>query len=162
MSKIHETITDQRNFPERIIQSIPGFRGYFDRENRREADSLLRDFGVTRLDFAISELHSATKAAALEDMSGIQELVNQVEKLRNELRHSDRGYAAFFQEIKWDGQEMLEQLYEQDRSVVQGIETVETMISSGEFGLSALRSEVKTLGRALEDRENAILRLAAE
>ena len=54
MADIHGTIDTQRNALERLVQRIPGFRGYYDKENRREADKLLRDYGVTLLDHVIA------------------------------------------------------------------------------------------------------------
>jgi hypothetical protein len=62
MADLNEIIRGDRNFVERIGQLLPGFRGYFDRENRREADRMLRMFGTSKLDEMIAELHELTKA----------------------------------------------------------------------------------------------------
>ena len=78
MADLNRVIRGQRNVLERLIQYVPGFRGYLDKENRREADRLVRDFGVSRLDRLGSELAEATKRAPLEQMDTYQEVTNQV------------------------------------------------------------------------------------
>ena len=162
MSDLEQTIREQRNPLERLVQWIPGFRGYFDRENRREADKLLRDFGVTRLERMVGDLHDATKAAPFEQMDEFQEVVNQVEKLRNELRHCDRGYSGFFDEIKWDDPDALADVYERDELVVEKLIELSERTASGDFDLAALRDDVRALARVHEDRRNVILQLARE
>ena len=75
-----DAIWEQRNPLEHLVQRIPGFRGYFGRENRREADRLLREFGVDHLDRVISELQRAARGAGLADLGTYGELIDQVEK----------------------------------------------------------------------------------
>jgi hypothetical protein len=65
-AKVKETIREQRNALERLIARIPGFRGYHDREARREADKLLREHGATRLERVVRELHEIAANSALD------------------------------------------------------------------------------------------------
>jgi hypothetical protein len=159
MSDLEQTIRDDRNAVERLGQAVPGFRGYFDRENRREADKLLRDFGVTRLERMVSDLHEATKRAPLEQMDEFGEVVNRVEKLRNELRNADRGYSGFFDEVKWDTDEALDAVYAQDERLVDQLVLLSEQVASGDFALDPLREQLRTLERAHADRRLAILGL---
>lgn len=159
MSDLEQTIRDDRNAVERLGQAVPGFRGYFDRENRREADKLLRDFGVTRLERMVSDLHEATKRAPLEQMDEFGEVVNRVEKLRNELRNADRGYSGFFDEVKWDTDEALDAVYAQDERLVEQLVLLSEQVASGDFALDPLREQLRTLERAHADRRLAILGL---
>ena len=159
MSDLEQTIRDDRNAVERLGQAVPGFRGYFDRENRREADKLLRDFGVTRLERMVSDLHEATKRAPLEQMDEFGEVVNRVEKLRNELRNADRGYSGFFDEVKWDTDEALDAIYAQDERLVDRLVLLSEQVASGDFALDPLREQLRTLERAHADRRLAILGL---
>ena len=159
MSDLEQTIRDDRNAVERLGQAVPGFRGYFDRENRREADKLLRDFGVTRLERMVSDLHEATKRAPLEQMDEFGEVVNRVEKLRNELRNADRGYSGFFDEVKWDTDEALDAVYAQDERLVDQLVLLSDQVAAGDFALGELREQLRTLERAHADRHLAILGL---
>ena len=162
LADLTRVIRSQRNALEILIQRVPGFRGYFDSENRREADRLIRDFGVSRLERLVSELTEATKRAPLERMDEYQEVTNQAEKLRNALRHADQGYSGFFQEVKWDGEAALQEIYCQDLDLVEDIEALCAGISDGDVELEQLRRELIGLQRRLTDRRAAILGLTGE
>ncbi len=162
LTDLKRVIREQRNVLERLIQHVPGFRGYFDKENRREADRLVRDFGVSRLDRLVSELAEATKRAPLEQMDTYQEVTNQVEKLRNALRYADQGYSGFFQEIKWDSEEVLQEVYCYDLELVEDIEALFARVDEEDVEPDALRREVVELQRRLEDRRATILGLTGE
>ncbi len=150
-------IWEQRNPLERLVQRIPGFRGYFGRENRREADRLLREFGVDHLDRVISELQRAARGAGLADLGTYGELIDQVEKLRNELRFADQGYSGFFDETKRDREEVLDRVYEEDERIVESAVSLSVGVDAGGYTLPHLRAEVRTLQRALEERRQVIL-----
>ena len=162
MADLDRVIREQRNALEALIQHVPGFRGYLDRENRREADRLIRDSGVTRLERLCSELNLATKQAALPQMGAYQETINQAEKLRNALRHADRGYSGFFSEIKWDDEDALQAVYCLDLELVLDIEALVSEFDPEAPAPERLRGELISLQRRLEDRRAAILGLVGE
>ena len=162
MADLDRAIRSQRNVLEVLIQQVPGFRGYFDKENRREADRLIRDFGASRVERLISELAEATKGAPLERMDEYQEATNQAEKLRNALRHADQGYSGFFQEIKWDSEDALDALYGHDLEIVEDIEALVAATDARKIEPEPLRRELIGLERRLEDRRAAILGLVRE
>ncbi|UCE87426.1 MAG: hypothetical protein JSU66_06865 [Deltaproteobacteria bacterium] len=161
MSNPNETIRGDRNLVERIVQLVPGFRGYYDRENRREADQLIRKFGVSKLDQLIAELHELTKNAPLREKDDYQECVNQAEKLRNALQYADRGYSGFFSEVKWDRPERLAALYERDEQIVALISTLAESLVEGGIPLPDLRAELILLQRTVEERRDVILNLGS-
>ncbi|MBL8045363.1 MAG: hypothetical protein JNL09_02425, partial [Anaerolineales bacterium] len=43
MSDLFQKITDAKGMLEKLVDKIPGFHGYMEKEARREADKLLRD-----------------------------------------------------------------------------------------------------------------------
>jgi hypothetical protein len=161
MAKVKETIREQRNALERLCSRIPGFRGYLDREARREADKLLRDHGASRLERVVRELHEVAANSALDQLNDLQELMNEVEKLRAELRYADRGYSGFFDEIKLDSPAALDAVYEKDERIVDQIEQIAGQVADVEFQTASVRAVVKRLGLALADRRTAILGLGS-
>ena len=50
MDRIHEAARAGQNFLERIMNALPGFKGYREKELRRDADRILRDHLAARLD----------------------------------------------------------------------------------------------------------------
>jgi hypothetical protein len=159
MAKIREAMRAQENALERLTARIPGFRGYREREARREADKVLRDFGASLLSRVVRELHELAARSALDELDGVAELTAQVEKLRGELRFADRGYSGFFDEAKLDSLAALDAVYEQDERVVAQVEELAAAVH--ELDVAATRAVVKRLGLALADRRNAILGIGA-
>jgi hypothetical protein len=161
MARVKESIREQRNALERLVTRIPGFRGYADREARREADKLLRDHGASRLERVVRELHEVAANSALDELNDLHELLNDVEKLRAELRYADRGYSGFFDEVKLDGSAELDSVYERDERIVDQIEQIAAQVADVEFQAASVRAVVKRLGLALADRRTAILGLGS-
>lgn len=159
MADVHDVILDQRNWLERILQRVPGFRGYYDRENRREADRVLRGYGVSRLDQLVSELHEVIKRSPLEELQELRGVVTRVEKLRNELRFADQGYSGFFAELKWDSVQTLDALYRIDEQIVESVTALAITVEAGEFEAIDLSRELRALERTLADRRRVILGL---
>lgn len=161
MAKVQETIREQRNALERLVMRIPGFRGYLDRESRREADKLLREHGAERLERVVRELHEVVARSALDELEDLHDLSNEVDKLRAELRFADRGYSGFFDEIKLGSAKALDAVYERDERIVDQIEQVVAQVADVEFQAASVRAVVKRLGLTLADRRTAILGLGS-
>ncbi|HTO09041.1 MAG TPA: hypothetical protein VMR86_18470 [Myxococcota bacterium] len=149
----------QRGSLERVVAHVPGFRGYVEREHRRQADQLLRDHGAARLERIAGDLRGRISQAALEDMDEARELIACVEKVRGELRFADRGYSGFFEEAKLDDGPGLDALYAQDERIAVQVAELAAQVTAGELSAPLLRGAVKRLGLSLADRRNAILGL---
>jgi hypothetical protein len=161
MAKLVETLTAQRGALERLAARVPGFGGYLERDQRRQADKLLRDHGATRLEAIGRELQERIAKAALDQIGELSELVTQTEKLRGELRFADRGYSGFFDEAKLDSDAALDAVYEKDERIVAQVEELAAAVGEGEVSAPSLRGSLKRLGLALADRRNAILGLGS-
>ena len=159
LADVHDVILDQRNWLERILQRIPGFRGYYGRENRREADRTLRSYGVSRIDQLISELHEVIKQSATEELQELGELITRFQKLSHELRFADQGYTGFFAELSWGSGERLDKLYRIDEQMVESLTALSITVEAGEFRASDLARELRTLERTLDQRRQTILGL---
>jgi hypothetical protein len=109
----------------------------------------------------VRELHEVAANSALDQLNDLHELMNEVEKLRAELRYADRGYSGFFDEIKLDSTARLDAVYEKDERIVDQIEQVAGQVSDVEFQAASVRAVVKRLGLALADRRSAILGLGS-
>jgi hypothetical protein len=157
MSEFKRTIASQRGLLERLAQRIPGFRGYYDAENRREADHLLRAHGVAELERVASRLHEHKRAAPLAALQPLEALMIRVETLRNELRYAERGYAGFFDEIKWDRPEMLDAVHARDEEIVQAIGALALAVEGPELEPGQVSERITDLRRAVEERQRSIL-----
>ncbi len=102
---------------ERVLHWLPGFKGYYERELRRDADRLLREFvseqlrqGRERLADGIAAL---TRQRRLDALTPLDLLSRQLERLGSEVRYADRGYSGFFDLVKIKEAD-LDALYETD------------------------------------------------
>jgi hypothetical protein len=141
-----------QNALERIASAIPGFKGYRERELRRDADRLEREHLAARLDACKKGLDET--AAALT-RSGSLDAINDVEKARKRLdkviariRYADRGYSGFFDTIKVD-EGTLGRVYEFDLALVDGVEAVRA--AAGD--LPAMIARLDEIDARLGDRE---------
>jgi hypothetical protein len=122
---IKERARGQANGIERMRLQIPGFKGYYERELRRDADKLQRDFIVTRLRRAKDDLSTVmsdlTRQHRLDTLSAFDALGRQLDRLINEIRYADRGFSGFFDLIKIKEGE-LDAVYEIDAGLAEKAE----------------------------------------
>jgi len=160
MVDLRSEIREQQNPLERLRSRIPGFRSYYDREARREADRALRGFGVEQLEVGVRDVQNVIKRSSLAEIRPYQELIKTIEWLANEIRHSDQGYSGFFDEFKWDSEEALDALYAQDEEIVASISQVTAQLSAGSFDAAAIEGELRAVQRRFAERRNRILALS--
>lgn len=126
MSDGFEEARGQRNWLERLGEKIPGFRGFQDRELRREVDKMQREHlarQITALKRTGREHAQAyTDAAQLGVLDRFERLDRRLEGLSQSIRFSDYGASGFF-DVEKVGKRELEKIYEFDLSFVEGIES---------------------------------------
>jgi hypothetical protein len=110
----------QRNFLEEVMRHLPGFRGYLERDYRRESDELLRNSLADRLQRskrAIDELaRQLADAAALDSLPQIDRLRVRLDRLLGRIRGAMQGYSGLFDLVRIDVP-LLERVYEQDAAL---------------------------------------------
>ena len=159
MSNGYEEARGQRNVLERLGDKIPGFRGFQDRELRRDVDKMQREHLSTelgRLKAALRDkARSYTDAGKIGALSAFDRLDRQIDGLSQAVRFSDYGASGLFDAVKI-GDAELQRLYEFDLSVLQDVEEIEGQIASvpapgGDDPAKALEP-VQQRVRALEDK----------
>lgn len=133
MSDGFEAARSQRNLLERLGAKIPGFRGFQDRELRREVDKLQRDHICQRLTRIKDELrHKAGRYADAGRIGGLQpfdRLEKRLEGLSQTVRFSDYGATGLFDPIKIKEPE-LERLYRFDLSVMDELDDLASALAA--------------------------------
>lgn len=159
MSNGYEEARGQRNVLERLGDKIPGFRGFQDRELRRDVDKMQREHLATelgRLKAALRDkARSYTDAGKIGALSAFDRLDRQLDGLSQAVRFSDYGASGLFDAVKI-GDAELQRLYEFDLSLLQDVEEVEGLIAGvpgpgGEDPAKALEP-VQQRVRVLEDK----------
>jgi hypothetical protein len=169
MSDLFQKITDSRNLIEKIVAFIPGFKGYVDRNARRDADKLLRETVAARFEqqwSRISELQrQMIDEGTIETVDNLEAAAVKLRTLIDQVKTAPYGYAGFFDAVKVNEPELVK-LYQFDASLldraVQLAAAMDNVASSaGTDGLPAAIRNVATLAQdaldAFQQRSELIL-----
>lgn len=141
-----------QNALEQIAGAIPGFKGYRDRELRRDADRLEREHLADRLETCKKGLNEAavavTRSGSLDAINDIETARKRLDKAIARVRHADRGYSGFFDPVKID-EAALARVYEFDLGLVGGVE--EIVAAAGD--VKTMIAGIDALDARLSDRE---------
>jgi hypothetical protein len=162
MSDGVEAAKEQRNLLERLGDKIPGYRGFQNRELRRDVDRLLREHLAGEVGRSKASLQSKvrdyTDAGRLTALNGFVRLDRQLDGLSQTIRFSDYGASGLFDPVKI-GEPALERLYQFDLSVLDdGAIAAIPAASSGAASADAAASldgtveKVRDLVHALDDK----------
>ncbi|HEX7185691.1 MAG TPA: hypothetical protein VF756_27950 [Thermoanaerobaculia bacterium] len=124
MTNGYEQAKTQRNVLERLGEKIPGFRGFQDRELRRDVDKMQRehiasDLGRLKADLR-DKARSYTDAGQIAALGGFDRLDRQIDGLAQAIRFADYGASGLFDAVKI-GEAELQKLYEFDLSVMDDL-----------------------------------------
>jgi hypothetical protein len=153
-----------QNALEQIANAIPGFKGYRERELRRDADRLQREYLSKRLEEAKKALDelavAASRVGALDGINDIETARKRLDKTVARIRYADRGYAGFFDTVKVD-EASLDRLYQFDLSLLAGVDAARSAAQAagrapGPAGVQALIAALAALEARLADREAAL------
>lgn len=156
MDDFFQKVTSMQDPFKKLASYIPGFGGYVERQNRRDADKLLRDTVARRFDEQsqrVSQLQSDLVS------SGMIEYVDDMEKAAIKLRTfidkistAPRGYSGLFDAVKINEKE-LEAIYQFDAAffdiaeqVGRAVDHVEQTLGD-ETGLPAAIRNLTALAR---------------
>jgi|SRR5580693_8791229 hypothetical protein len=133
MSDGFEAAKGQRNLLERLGDKIPGYRGFQNRELRRDVDRIQREHlgaEVGRLKSLLQgKVRDYTDAGRLTALNAFVRLDRQLDGLGQTIRFSDYGASGLFDPVKI-GEPELERLYQFDLSIVEDLATVEQAIAA--------------------------------
>lgn len=167
MTKGYDAAKGQRNFLERLGEKIPGFRGFQDRELRRDVDKLQREHlakELGRLKGVLRErARSYTDAGKIGALGAFDRLDRQLDGLSQSVRFADYGASGLFDAVKI-GEAELQRLYEFDLTLVEDLSGLEGEIAAvpaisgsggGEAPATALDPALEKVAqrvRALDDK----------
>jgi len=159
----------RRGVIEWLMKYIPGYRGYKEKETRREADKLLREHLVGRLRRGKEKLQDVrdkfARASRLEVLDDIDRVDLLFENVVDRLGFASYGYAGFFDAARVD-EEALDRLYEYDEKLATAVDAVTAKVDAVAAAadgdalgqpLDELKQELKAFEARLDERQNAIL-----
>lgn len=151
--QIYQKVTDSMDIFKKLASKIPGFKGYVERQNRRDSDKLIRDTLFRRfreLEGRVSDLQvEFINQGEIEQTDDLEKAALRLRTFADKVRTAPRGYAGLFDAIKVNEPE-LAKLYEFDASLLDKADEVARAIeniqeSVGTEGLPAAIRNLQTL-----------------
>ena len=162
MDRIHDAAGSGQNALERLMNALPGFKGYREKELRRDTDRILRDHLAARLDLLKKALNegaaAATRGGGLEAINDIETARKRLDRVSNRIRYADRGYAPLFAVLKID-EAALARVYAFDAALIDGVDAIARAGGGGGEGgpaVKAMIAEIDALDARLSDRESVL------
>ncbi|HNX50589.1 MAG TPA: hypothetical protein PLS53_03400 [Thermoanaerobaculaceae bacterium] len=149
-----------RTWLERLGARIPGYKGYQERELRREVDQVLRAELAGRLDRARDGVRSFQRRLRLDQAGTLARLASadtRLDQLANTLRHAGSGYAGLFDAVKVREDE-LGTLYRFDLSLVDTVDALLATASAlaDDSDLGQLEAQLADVGGQVESRDRVV------
>ncbi len=133
MSSGYDEAKAQRNVLERLTDKIPGFKGFQDRELRRDVDRLQREHLASEVGRLKGQLRDrardVTDAGQIGALGAFERLDKQLDGLSQAIRFADYGATGFFDPVKI-GEPELQRLYEFDLSVLGDLAELDAAVSA--------------------------------
>lgn len=151
MDNFFETVKNQQDPFKKLISYIPGFGGYVERQNRRDADKLLRDTVARRFEEQwkrASQLQTDLVSAGM--ITYVDDMEKAAVKLRtfiDKLSTAPRGYSGLFDAVKINEKE-LESVYQFDAAFFDLAEQVGRALDNVEQSMAdeaALPAAIRNL-----------------
>lgn len=152
MSDLFDKVVSQQDVLKKLIAKIPGFKGYFEMVDRRQADKVLREVIADRFQAQWGRLSAIqrdmVKAGKIDMIDDLEEASIKLRTFVDRIKTASYGYTGFFDAIKINEAE-LTQLYQYDLTMVELADAVSAAIDNLEASIdtdgypAALRNTVQ-------------------
>ncbi len=137
---LHEVIEAGLGGLEKLAKKIPGYKGYKEKELRREADKLLRMEVAGKLDDQrkrLSELQmQLISQVQIEFVDDLERAVIKLQRLIDRIKTASYGYGGLFDAVKVK-EEQLDALYEFDNRMLGYVEQIAAGVDHAESAIAA-------------------------
>ena len=169
---VYAQAKSQMRLSERIAAALPGFRGYKEKELRRESDKLVRNNLYLKLTKGKDNVKSISQKIAdkryMDVLTDIDRLNAKMDRITEKVNHASYGYAGFYDIVKIKEENLDRmitfdnQLLDEVNALTASIEELKIQLLSNNF--ANLKDKIQTIAdkfELLEDtfdkREQVIL-----
>jgi hypothetical protein len=158
--QIYQNVVNSLDIFKQIGSKIPGFKGYVERQNRRDSDKLIRDTVYRRfreLEGRVSNLQvDFINKGEIQYTDDLEKAALRLRTFADRVRTAPRGYSSLFEAVKINEPELLK-LYEYDASLLDKTDEVGRAIDNIEasIGTDGLPAAIRNLQTVSKDCINA-------
>jgi hypothetical protein len=139
MSDIFDKVVSQQDIFKKILEKIPGFKGYFEKADRRAADKLLRELIANRFTEQWNRVSAIQKQMIkdgnIEEIDDVESASIKLRTFIDRIRTAAYGYSGFFDAVKINETE-LTQIYQFDLTLLNLVDSVVAAIDNLEASLN--------------------------
>jgi hypothetical protein len=159
---IYSDVKGQMRLSERIAAFIPGFRGYKEKEIRRESDKLIRNHLYLKLSIEKNDIRQISQQLAdrryFDVLTDMDRLVAKMDRVVEKVNHASYGYSGFFDAVKVK-EENLDNMIAFDNSLLDSINALTAEVEAFKADLASgatsnLKNRVQNVTDKLESLEN--------
>jgi hypothetical protein len=163
---------EEMRFSEKVMDKVPGFKGYKEKELRRESDRLIRNHLYLKLTKAKTNLRKFSQKLAdrryFDVLTDMDRLLAKMDRVVEKVNHASYGYSGFFDAIKVK-EKNLDRMIDFDNQLLEGVNALATEIdalkaelASGvtanlKTGLQNVTDKLESLEDTFDKREEIIL-----
>jgi len=150
MNDILDRISQESNFFKKILSKLPGFKGYVEREERRNADKLLRESIAQKFEAIWQRISALQKDAVsngnLEIVDDLESAALKIRQFIDRIKTASYGYSGFFDVVNIETDE-LNEMYKYDLLLLELEEEMKKAVDNVEvsFGTDGLPASIRNL-----------------
>src|SRR4030066_1340152 len=158
---------------ERIVAALPGFRGYKEKELRRESDKLIRNHLYHRLVTARTYMKFVNQKLvadrrAFDVLTDADRLIAKFDRVAEKINHASYGYTGFFDVVKVE-EDDLDRMIDFDSELVDDVEKLVSDVEAFKMEIMKqkfdkakehvqdLSGTIEALDEAFDKRQEVIL-----
>ena len=173
---VYAQAKSQMRLSERIAAALPGFRGYKEKELRRESDKLVRNHLAQKLSKGKDNVRSISQKIAdkryLDILTDVDRLVAKMDRITEKINHASYGYSGFFDIVKIK-EENLDRMIDYDNQLIdsvnaltESIDVLKTQLLGGDYTnlkdkIQALTGKFEMLEDTFDKRQEVIVGVTA-
>ena len=160
MGDIFEKVVSEQDIFKKILSKLPGFKGYFERSDRRAADKMLREMISDHYQQQWSRLSGIQRdlvnAGRIEVLDDIETASVKIRTFIDKVRTASYGYAGFFDAVKIK-EDDLTQVYQYDLTLLTLLDTIAAAIDNLEASVDTdgLPAAIRNLVQRAQDSLDA-------
>jgi len=169
---VYAQAKSQMRLSERIAAALPGFRGYKEKELRRESDKLVRNNLTLKLSKDKDSVRGIAQRIAdkryLDVLPDIDRLNAKMDRITEKVNHASYGYAGFYDIVKIKEEHLDRmitfdnQLLDEVNALTASIEDLKAQLLSNNFSnlkdkIQVIADKFELLEDTFDKREQVIL-----
>jgi hypothetical protein len=159
---VYSDVKGQMRLSERIAAFLPGFRGYKEKELRRESDRLIRNHLNLKLSAAKTDLKTISQKLAdrryLDIMTDMDRLLAKMDRVVEKINHASYGYTGLFDAVKVK-EDALDRMLAFDSQLIDEINALAAEVDAFKTDLTSgvtanLKTRIQNVTDKLESLED--------